>query len=471
MATTTQMPLRAGAPSTALSFSLEATNANGVAYAHQAGDPQLSFSLEATDANGVAYAHQAGDPQQVCPRPSEFWVARVSIKMLSTRFFWPGLVLLLSLKTIQDMMVHQCWTGDTHPLVSMAWTFSFFSWFFFIGPGYAVQKEMGNGGSLERLGAGSEPVFSPTGVISTGLGLVQVRAITIAAIVCSIGGMGSAVLALYMLTADEPDLATFAWVLEASAVMVQPVFVFLVITFGLAIKIGTALASFRTVQARLAVMSCDPLSLEWETEVVTTVVKLVTFVLPTLSRGLSIGLIGGTIGSWLNAMSWLAWAIYYRTTAGAMYTSCAFGLACIPLVVIYDVAATSSECDLLVEALNEKRLTNCSDEHHIKISKLETMLRQLNKNQGMGVVIGGIVVDRKYLLNFFLQLSGLFMTGIGTMLALAPDVATNASTGCEMDASQLSLLQAVVEQFNDTCTYYNVTLGPSAVPRKASGFR
>ena len=57
----------------------------------------------------------------------------------------------------------------------------------------------------------------------------------------------------------------------------------------------------------------------------------------------------------------------------------AFIMTCLPLIALQYVAATSSECDVLVQALNEKRLANCSDEHHVKINKLEVLLGNLNQ--------------------------------------------------------------------------------------------
>ena len=69
----------------------------------------------------------------------------------------------------------------------------------------------------------------------------------------------------------------------------------------------------------------------------------------------------------------------------------------------------------------------------------------------------GIVVDKAYLLQFFLKLCTLFVTGVGYLLSFRG----GGTIGCQLVASQRALSQAVVEQFNDTFTYYyyNVTIG------------
>ena len=50
-----------------------------------------------------------------------------------------------------------------------------------------------------------------------------------------------------------------------------------------------------------------------------------------------------------------------------------------PMLVLWDAACASTDCDVLVVALNDKRIADISDESHIKIYKLEIMLGHLNK--------------------------------------------------------------------------------------------
>eukprot|EP01052_Picozoa_sp_SAG31_P013830 SAG31_NODE_843_length_11551_cov_6.757772_6_plen_129_part_00 len=69
----------------------------------------------------------------------------------------------------------------------------------------------------------------------------------------------------------------------------------------------------------------------------------------------------------------------------------AFSMACVPALIMFDFANCSTECDLLVKSLNDKRIADTSDETHVKIFKLEVMISHLNK---VGSTVRPLLVAR-----------------------------------------------------------------------------
>ena len=133
------------------------------------------------------------------------------------------------------------------------------------------------------------------------------------------------------------------------------------------LKSAAALVADAVSETKQAIERCSPTSPEWEAEVVPRVLELCNETLPLLSRGFGIGVAASFIGFWVVAACWFASFLEdgHPTTAFLTVLAVLF-----PLGVSYDAAAASSDCDLLSDALTEKRMggdpTDLGFEHAIR---------------------------------------------------------------------------------------------------------
>ena len=118
--------------------------------------------------------------------------------------------------------------------------------------------------------------------------------------------------------------------------------------------------------------------------------------------------------------------------------------------------------------LNDKRLADlASDEKHVAILTLETVLGQLNDNQGLGFVLFGTVLDKRYFFGLLIRLGAVAATVQTTLLAFRHDELTNAasggSTGCgSLSTEQQAAFKTFARDINATCTW-SLTIGPAGV--------
>jgi hypothetical protein len=96
--------------------------------------------------------------------------------------------------------------------------------------------------------------------------------------------------------------------------------------------------------------------------------------------------------------------------------------------VLWDVASLSTDCDTLYDSLNRKRLLDPSEAVHIRLKILEEMLGRLNKDQGLGVVIFGKVLDRRALAAGHVRQAARGAAGHGRHVAIRADI--NAKQCC-----------------------------------------
>ena len=139
----------------------------------------------------------------------------------------------------------------------------------------------------------------------------------------------------------------------------------------------------------------------------------------------------------------------------------------LPLGVSYDAAAASSECDLLIDALNEKRkrgdATDSDSEHAIR--RVELILSNENTNQGLGFCVGYRVVDLKTLGNIMAAIVGIATTAVPILFSLRPSTASDGvglGGQCELTELQTDAIRGLAGLFNASCTY-NITVGPAGV--------
>ena len=139
---------------------------------------------------------------------------------------------------------------------------------------------------------------------------------------------------------------------------------------------------------------------------------------------------------------------------------------------------------MLVKALNDKRIEDPSAAKHREIHTLEVMLGLLNKGQGLGFVVAGTVLDKRFGIGSVVKLSGLGVSAIGYVVALGPP---KTFSGCELSEAQQLAVQAMLVSlvvgkdhvaqssvsifsqcvcgqatFNATCTY-TMTVGPDGL--------
>ena len=131
-------------------------------------------------------------------------------------------------------------------------------------------------------------------------------------------------------------------------------------------------------------------------------------------------------------------------------------VAAIPVLLAADIAATSSRCDLLSDSLNAVAISH-GPECHLRLDYLETRLRRMNRGQGLGFRVFGVVVDRRLLKNCVIGIAGGMTTLVTTLLALAEQpVAITGEAVCALSERETAVIQGLL---GGKCAgVYNVSL-------------
>ena len=137
--------------------------------------------------------------------------------------------------------------------------------------------------------------------------------------------------------------------------------------------------------------------------------------------------------------------------------------ALFPLLFLTDVASTSNRCDQLLDELNDLRKKwgpRCNEE----ITWLETSLMRLNRGQGLGFTITGIVIDRRFLKNLAMAIGGGMTTLITAVVALSEEAPSLVGLTVGARASACAPTAAQVAQVKlsfggGNCSYANLTVG------------
>ena len=146
-----------------------------------------------------------------------------------------------------------------------------------------------------------------------------------------------------------------------------------VFSWYLALKEASVLVSDVVLEARKEVASTAVLDEKWDGSVVPKILELAKKTLPDLSHGFGGGLFMCALGLWSFSAS--AFASALEGTWGVVSgLSRSFALFCFPLLIALDVASASSDCDSLVNELNEKRKQAMNIETDQKLQVLERAL-------------------------------------------------------------------------------------------------
>ena len=146
-----------------------------------------------------------------------------------------------------------------------------------------------------------------------------------------------------------------------------------VFSWYLALKEASVLVSDAVLEARKEVASTAVLDEERDESVVPKILELAKKTLPDLSHGFGGGLFMCALGVWSFSASAFASALEgsWGVVSGL---SRSFALFCFPLLIALDVASASSDCDSLVNELNEKRKQAMNIETDQKLQVLERAL-------------------------------------------------------------------------------------------------
>eukprot|EP01052_Picozoa_sp_SAG31_P020158 SAG31_NODE_1503_length_8079_cov_5.930827_7_plen_430_part_00 len=218
------------------------------------------------------------------------------------------------------------------------------------------------------------------------------------------------------------------------------------------LKSASALVADAVAETRKAIERCSPTSPEWQSEVLPSVLRLCDETLPWLSDGWGDGVATSFIGFFLIAVGCFANFLEFGTPVAAFFTAL---FLLLPLGVSYDAAAASSDCDLLADALNDKRkrgdATDPDFEH--AISRVEHILDRENTKQGLGFCVGHRVVDLKTLGNIVVAIVGVATTVVPILFSLRPSVVSIGDDVCSLTTSEIATIQGMMMDRNVSCAY------------------
>lgn len=343
------------------------------------------------------------------------------------------------------------------------------------------------GGALARLGAGSKKVSEQQ------LRSVK-RWLALAvpfAFLCAIGSFISVILGLLnilgLVSSDSPvspGQVVGPWVMLCLGVGVPSM-----LGWYVAMKVGVCLARnevMSVVERTLPAALAD--DERWSSDVAQPAVKLATHTMPALSYGFGTGTalvaMVATLMMIFNGNSLLygfntGYHIHYTeedeagNEVSAAYSDVmagrhAFNLVMqgllVPLLLASDLAYVSSQCDRLLNTINNLRLTwestKSAQEVHSRVYPLLDTLRNLNANQGLGFTAGGKVVDKRTLNVIFVSAVSFFSAVFPLLITLIPSkdqpLADVAGATCNMTAAEVALVRNVFEARG--CPMGNATL-------------
>jgi hypothetical protein len=108
-----------------------------------------------------------------------------------------------------------------------------------------------------------------------------------------------------------------------------------------------------------------------------------------------------------------------------LYAAAVFCSA-VPLTLVFAPADVSSSCDGLITQLNERYIEGDKNNAE-RALRMKKYLSKLNGNQGLGFLIFGTVVDKRYLGRLAAQVSGLLTTVFGLLVTFGQQVAEGGS--------------------------------------------
>ena len=114
-----------------------------------------------------------------------------------------------------------------------------------------------------------------------------------------------------------------------------------------------------------------------------------------------------------------------------------------PLVISYDAAAASSDCDGLTDVLNNKRKRGDANDMKVDhaITLVEKILDRENTKQGLGFAVGHRVMDLKTLGNIVAAIGGFATTAVPILFSLRPSTVSIGADACDLSAAQVAIVK------------------------------
>jgi hypothetical protein len=378
----------------------------------------------------------------------KLWLIALAAKVLGSPLgVWLGVAISVGLAThvitFQQTMTQLIWFGDGCLTIA----FSLFSL-----PLFSLRRVTREGGQLQTLGAGNTKISAKA---ATRLGRWHIGLLVFSALWVLFG-------LFYVVNAllgNEDVITGFPTALA----MLAGLFVAYVVPLAswawwLSLKVASALVSDEVTECRKLIDTTSATSAEWDIEVVPQLLQLVNSTLPALSRGWANGLLALWTACWAASLGMFT---HYLDCGTMFFFVMGVISACVPLFLAADVASASSDCDTIKAELNSKRAADLSVENDAKLFVLERLLQNLNKDQGLGFVVGGTVLDNTTLKMIFAKMAGLLGTVGPIILSLAPTTTASADAGdlpqCAATAAEIAHVRATFT--NSSCSYTNLTVG------------
>ena len=132
------------------------------------------------------------------------------------------------------------------------------------------------------------------------------------------------------------------------------------------------------------------------------------------------------------------------------------------MLVALDLASCSTKVDELLDVLNNAGVKH-GPKSYLHLAWLESRLRQMSNDQGLGFQVMGVVVDKKTIKRAFIAMGAGLFTIATTLVALNDDAViagSGASSACLLSVTQVATFKAAMTGSNcSAAAYDNVRLG------------
>ena len=242
----------------------------------------------------------------------------------------------------------------------------------------------------------------------------------------------------------------------------------------LGVKVAGELATDPVVEARKLIRDTATTAAAWDAAVVPAVLKLAETILPTLSDGFGVPLVGLTVGCWVATFGCFVLILVLRDPVKiSVYAVSMILTGFVPLLAALPVAQTSTACDRILETLNCKRMATIgasaasAGKHHAgtkHIEELEKALSKLNFGQGLGFVLNGRIINVAVLGAMATKVATGLVAVVPLIIGLRfqPGVGAGRHAACSLTAAQGALLRSCAElalgNATATCSFRNLTL-------------
>ena len=194
-------------------------------------------------------------------------------------------------------------------------------------------------------------------------------------------------------------------------------------SYILLLQYASLLASETVEQVTQTLARYSPAVAEWKAEVIPAIKGLIDDTLPLVSGAFGDGLGYTTLGCWAGALGQLAGYLDGGTHVNLVLLGF---FAFLPFGLAATLSQASDRCDELRDAINTKRGDDLGKDtdaaamqlSELELRRLEMYLDNLNRGQGLGFLVFGIVIDKGMLNTIFTALVSVLFTLVPIILSL-----------------------------------------------------